>query len=92
MNSYYFFWTLLIVASLWVSLGGFLWAYRRGQFRDQERARFMALRDEAAMQAPAGAGGARHEAFVVIGILAIGISAVITVLVIAVFRTAGGGI
>jgi cbb3-type cytochrome oxidase maturation protein len=92
MNAYYLFWAMLIAASLWVSLGAFLWAHRHGQFKDQERARFIALRDEAGPPGPVKVGGACHEAFVMIGILAVGIIAILAGLVIAFLRAAGGGI
>lgn len=91
MNGYYLFWTMLIVVSLWASLGGFLWAHRHGQFRDQDRARFMALRDEVAQQVAAKTRGAKHETFVLIGIIGIGIAAIFSVLAIAFLKTAGGG-
>jgi cbb3-type cytochrome oxidase maturation protein len=92
MNPYYLFWAILIVASLWVSLGGFLWAHRHGQFKDQDRARFIALRDEAGPPATLKAGGARHEAFVMIAILTMGISAILFVLAIVLTKGAGGSI
>ncbi len=43
---YYLPWVLLIVASLWVSLAGFFWALKSGQFSDQDRARYLPLRGE----------------------------------------------
>lgn len=43
---YYLPWVLLIVASLWASLAGFLWALKNGQFSDQDRARYLPLRGE----------------------------------------------
>ena len=43
---YYLPWVLLIVASVWVSLAGFLWAFKSGQFSDQDRARYLPLRGE----------------------------------------------
>ena len=43
---YYLPWVLLIAASLWVSLAGFLWAFKSGQFSDQDRARYLPLRGE----------------------------------------------
>ena len=90
MNAYYLLWAMLIVASLWVSLGGFLWAHRHGQFKDQERARFIPLRDEVEPPALTKGKGASHEVFVTIGILAIGISAILVVLVTVFLRAAGG--
>ena len=91
MNAYYFLWVLLIAVSLWASLGGFLWAHRSGQFKDQDRARFLALRGEPGISGPTARSGARREAFVMSGIIAVGISAIITVLVIAALRFHGGG-
>ena len=43
---YYLPWVLLIAASLWASLAGFLWAFKSGQFSDQDRARYLPLRGE----------------------------------------------
>ncbi len=43
---YYIPWVLLIAASLAARLVGFIWALRNGQFSDQQRARYLALRDE----------------------------------------------
>ena len=43
---YYLSWVLLVMISLWAALGGFLWALSHGQFSDQNRARYLPLRDE----------------------------------------------
>jgi nitrogen fixation-related uncharacterized protein len=91
MNAYYLFWAMLIAASLWVSLGAFLWAHLHGQFKDQERARFIALRGEAEAPGSLKEGDARHEALVMIGILAVGIIAILSGLAIAFLRASGGG-
>jgi cbb3-type cytochrome oxidase maturation protein len=40
---YFLGWMSIIVFSLWFSLAAFIWAYRSGQFSDQERARYLAL-------------------------------------------------
>jgi cbb3-type cytochrome oxidase maturation protein len=42
---YYLSWLILIVISVSTALGAFIWALRSGQFSDQERARFLPLRD-----------------------------------------------
>lgn len=91
MNLYYVFWMLLIVASLWASLGGFFWAYRHGQFKDQERARFLPLRGEAGPVLEDKGGSARSEAAVVIGILTIGVSGILLVLFMMMVRCTGNG-
>ncbi len=43
--AYYVPWVLLVVVSLWAALAGFIWALSNGQFSDQQRARFLPLRD-----------------------------------------------
>jgi cbb3-type cytochrome oxidase maturation protein len=40
---YYIAWIILIVISLWITIVGFLWAFRTGQFSDQRRARYLPL-------------------------------------------------
>jgi len=92
MSGYYYIWALLIGVSIWVSVGGFLWAQRHGQFRDQDRARFLPLRGETLSTSPVRGSGSRREAFVMAGIIAAGISAILTVLVIAILRFRGGGL
>ena len=42
---YYLPWLILIVISVSTALGAFIWALGSGQFSDQERARFLPLRD-----------------------------------------------
>lgn len=42
---YFSAWMILIVFSLWVSLMAFLWGLHSGQFSDQDRARYLPLRD-----------------------------------------------
>ena len=42
---YYLPWLILIVISVATALGAFLWALGSEQFSDQERARFLPLRD-----------------------------------------------
>ncbi len=42
---YFSAWVILIAFSLWASLVAFLWGLRSGQFSDQDRARYLPLRD-----------------------------------------------
>ncbi len=42
---YYLPWLLLVTISLCAAFGGFFWGLRNGQFSDQQRARFLPLRD-----------------------------------------------
>jgi cbb3-type cytochrome oxidase maturation protein len=43
---YFFGWITLVAISLWISLVAFIWALRSGQLSDQERARYLPLRNE----------------------------------------------
>jgi cbb3-type cytochrome oxidase maturation protein len=38
-------WIILVAFSLWFTLMAFFWGLQSGQFSDQERARFLPLRD-----------------------------------------------
>ncbi len=53
MDYYFFWWIVLIAIALWSSFAAFFWALRSGQFSDQERARYIPLRD----QRPGGTPG-----------------------------------
>ncbi len=43
---YYVYLIALIVISLWVTIASFIWALRSGQFSEQNRARYLPLRDD----------------------------------------------
>jgi cbb3-type cytochrome oxidase maturation protein len=45
---FYYEWLSLVVISLWMSFVAFMWGLRSGQFRDQERARYLPLVGELA--------------------------------------------
>jgi cbb3-type cytochrome oxidase maturation protein len=42
---YFSVWMILLAVSLWVSLAAFWWGLQSGQFSDQDRARYLPLRD-----------------------------------------------
>jgi nitrogen fixation-related uncharacterized protein len=86
MTPYYLFWAMLIAASLWVSIAGFLWAHRHGQFRDQERARYLPLRNESMTFAAEKGRGARREVYVMLIILAVGLSGLLAVFIMTVAK------
>jgi cbb3-type cytochrome oxidase maturation protein len=44
---YFPYWMMLVGVSLGASIVAFVWALRSGQFQDQGRARYLALRDAA---------------------------------------------
>ncbi len=59
---YYSGWLFLVVISLIVSLGAFIWALRSGQFSDQERARYLPLGKDLLLQPIPGVSRAKRRA------------------------------
>ncbi|OPY75443.1 MAG: hypothetical protein A4E65_03565 [Syntrophorhabdus sp. PtaU1.Bin153] len=90
MSGYYLSWVLLIVLSLWVSLAAFFWALRHGQFSEQERARYLPLRNEVSPPPVAHPSKFTREVYALLGILGMGGLALLAVL-ITVFLKQGGG-
>jgi hypothetical protein len=84
MTSYYPFWVLLIALSLLASLGGFLWAYRHRQFADQDRARYLPLRNEGARAAVSSGRRINPEVAAMIGVLAIGVMGLFATLAVVI--------
>ena len=72
MSGYYLPWVLLVVVSLWVSLAGFVWALSHGQFSEQERARYLPLRDELSATPKRSGAFGRREIIAPIAVLGIG--------------------
>ena len=68
---YFSGWMVLVAVSLWISLMAFLWGLQSGQFSDQERARYLPLRDlpprpsvqESGPEADGGLLPAVHQSF-----------------------------
>lgn len=53
-------WVILVIVSLGSSLLAFVWALHAGQFSDQGRARYLALRDEPLAAVPADPAAGRY--------------------------------
>jgi cbb3-type cytochrome oxidase maturation protein len=91
--AYYPFWALLIVLSLWASIGGFFWAYRNRQFDDQERARYLPLRGEST---PSCGGaklrGSGREAIAMLAVLALGTTGLLVTILVVILKNSGGGL
>lgn len=56
---YYLGWILLIVVGVGLGIWAFIWAMGSGQFAEQDRARFLPLRDESPGKEVASAPGSR---------------------------------
>ena len=78
---YYLPWTILVVISLWVSLMGFIWALKSGQFSDQDRARYLPLRDEIHFTRVQNPAKFSVEVYVLLTILGIGCTIFLLVLI-----------
>ena len=70
---YYIVWIILIAISLWISLVGFLWAFRTGQFSDQGRARYLPLTGEFSLPEVKNPSKLSIEVYVLLSIITIGI-------------------
>jgi cbb3-type cytochrome oxidase maturation protein len=68
-----------------ISLVVFLWALKRGQFKDQERARFLPLEDEPEPEKVTVTKFNRIEGYALIFLAIAGLSATVAVLVFSFF-------
>ena len=82
---YYLSWIILVVISLWISVVGFIWALKSGQFSDQSRARYLPLRDDYPWPPVKNPAKFSSEVYFLIAVLGIGCS----ILLIALIMTYG---
>jgi len=68
-----------------ISLVVFLWALKKGQFKDQERARFLPLEDEPETAESVVTGFNRVEGYALIFLAMAGLGATVAVLVFSFF-------
>jgi cbb3-type cytochrome oxidase maturation protein len=82
---YYLSWIILVVISLWISVVGFIWALKSGQFSDQSRARYLPLRDDYPGPPVKNPAKLSSEVYFLFAVLGIGCS----ILLIALIMTYG---
>jgi cbb3-type cytochrome oxidase maturation protein len=58
---YYFFFIIFIFSGLFFGILVFLWALKSGQFKEQQRARYLAIEDEQEMPHTANACDGRKS-------------------------------
>jgi len=81
-------WLILVIVSLAVSLIAFIWALESGQFRDQERLRYLPLADlpEAGEEAVSAPGSGRWVARGLLLVIVVGIAVWLAPLVVLFWR------
>ncbi len=83
---YYPYFLTYIVTGLILSLAVFWWALKNGQFRDQERARYLPLEDQASAPAKGLPGPGRLEVLALAGLVAAGLALSAAVLIVSLVR------
>ncbi len=84
---YYFSWIVLVVISLWVSVVGFIWALKSGQFSDQTRARYLPLRDDFPLPPVKNPAKFSSEVYFLLVVLGMGCSILMVVLFMTFFHS-----
>ncbi len=87
---YYPYFITYMAAGLAVSLIVFLWALKSGQFKDQQRARFLPLEDEPQRSPAKYSGLNRVEVFSLLFLACAGLAASAAVLIFAIIHSQGG--
>jgi cbb3-type cytochrome oxidase maturation protein len=82
---YFPYFIAYIGIGLTISLLVFVWALKHGQFRDQQRARFLPLRDETETAPVKASRFSRFEAYGLFALALAGLGASATVLAFALF-------
>jgi cbb3-type cytochrome oxidase maturation protein len=83
-------WIMLVAISLFISLVAFVWGVSSGQFADQGRARYLPLRDAGAVDPEAHAAGRKPEAWVLAGILLVGMLTILASLALVLHHSFKG--
>ena len=84
---YYLSWIVLVVMSLWVSVVGFIWALKSGQFSDQTRARYLPLRDDFPLPRVKNPARVSFEVYFLLAVLGMGCSILLAVLIMTFFHS-----
>jgi cbb3-type cytochrome oxidase maturation protein len=80
---YYFFFIIFIFSGLFFGIVVFLWALKSGQFKEQQRARYLPLEDELEAPQKEISRSSKLQSYVLFGILIFGLVVVASVVVYA---------
>jgi len=81
----YFFFILFLVSGFIFGIIVFLWALKSGQFKDQQRARYLALDDDEEFPERQISGSGRFQAALVLCLLVFGLMVTAAVMIYAHF-------
>jgi cbb3-type cytochrome oxidase maturation protein len=79
-------WMVLVMISLWMSLGAFIWALRAGQFSEQGRARYLPLSGESPTRPNKNPARFTAEAVALLAIGGIGLLAILAPVILSLYR------
>jgi cbb3-type cytochrome oxidase maturation protein len=80
---YYYFFIIFIFSGLFLGIVVFLWALKSGQFKEQQRARYLPLEDEQEVPHNEVSRSGKLQSYVLFGILILGLVVVASVVVYA---------
>jgi cbb3-type cytochrome oxidase maturation protein len=80
---YYFFFIIFIFSGLFFGILVFLWALKSGQFKEQQRARYLAIEDEPEKPQNEVSRTAKLQSYILFGLFIFGILISASVLVYA---------
>ena len=83
---YYLFFIIYMIIGFAITLCLFFWAVKNGQFRDQQRARFLPLLDEGDKPAVVVTRFNRYQAYVIFGLFISGLLASAAIVIYALVR------
>jgi len=83
---YYPYFIAYMVAGFAISLVVFLWALNRGQFKDQQRARFMALESDLSCKSVKASRFARIETYALFTLVCLVLASSVAVVIFALHK------
>jgi cbb3-type cytochrome oxidase maturation protein len=82
----YLSWIILVATGLAVGILVFLWALKDGQFSEQERARYLPLRDDFPMPAVKRPSKLSVEVYALLIVIWIGLAAMVSAVVLTLLK------
>lgn len=87
---YGYSWLALVIASLWISLIGFIWGLHSGQFSEQARVRYFPLRDQTSPAPPGNPARLTAEVYVLLAVFACGLLIMLAPVLLTVWHSIRG--